>query len=142
MWKTSRTGLAALTLLAVSTAAMAASAAMASMAALTAPAVAGAGETAGPEVQGERVIVIEAKRYAFTPNEIRIRKGEAVVFELHSADRKHGFLIPEFKIRADVPPGETVRVRWVPQKAGTFSFECDLFCGSGHEDMNGTIVVE
>jgi cytochrome c oxidase subunit 2 len=33
------------------------------------------------------------------------------------------------------------RVRLVPDKVGTFPFVCDIFCGSGHEDMTGTIVV-
>ncbi|HZE89222.1 MAG TPA: cupredoxin domain-containing protein [Verrucomicrobiae bacterium] len=117
--------------------------ALALCAAAVAVAAASRGEAAGPPPAGdERVIVIEARRYEFSPDEIRIKKGEAVVFELHTADRKHGFLIPDFNVRADVPPGETVRVRWVPTRTGRFAFKCDLFCGSGHEDMNGTIVVE
>ena len=28
-----------------------------------------------------------------------------------------------------------------PDKAGTFIFLCDVFCGDGHEGMNGTLVV-
>jgi len=32
-------------------------------------------------------------------------------------------------------------VRVVPEKAGRFTFLCDNFCGDGHEDMNGVIVV-
>jgi cytochrome c oxidase subunit 2 len=113
------------------------------LASLATATAAGGGEaTPRPAAEKERVIVIEAKRYEFTPGQIKLKVGESVIFELHSADRKHGFLIPDFKVRADIPPGETVRVRWVPTRAGTFAFKCDLFCGSGHEDMNGTIVVE
>jgi cytochrome c oxidase subunit 2 len=33
------------------------------------------------------------------------------------------------------------RVRIVPEKAGQFVFHCDIFCGSGHEDMAGVILV-
>jgi cytochrome c oxidase subunit II len=29
----------------------------------------------------------------------------------------------------------------VPDKTGTFIFVCDVFCGSGHERMQGTITV-
>jgi cytochrome c oxidase subunit 2 len=29
-----------------------------------------------------------------------------------------------------------------PEKVGNFMFVCDLFCGTGHDDMDGTIVVE
>jgi cytochrome c oxidase subunit 2 len=32
-------------------------------------------------------------------------------------------------------------VRLMPDKVGTFTFLCDVFCGSGHETMNGTITV-
>jgi cytochrome c oxidase subunit 2 len=32
-------------------------------------------------------------------------------------------------------------VRIVPDKVGRFVFACDNFCGDGHEDMEGVIVV-
>jgi cytochrome c oxidase subunit II len=32
-------------------------------------------------------------------------------------------------------------VRLTLDKAGSFVFLCDVFCGSGHEDMSGTLVV-
>jgi len=63
-----------------------------------------------------------------------------VVIEIVSLDRKHGFMIPELKVRSDVKPGAERR-RFTPDKTGTFNFHCDLFCGSGHEGMAGTLVV-
>jgi len=33
------------------------------------------------------------------------------------------------------------RVRFTPDRAGTFPFLCDIFCGEGHEGMSGKIVV-
>ena len=44
-------------------------------------------------------------------------------------------------LRIDVEPGKTAQVRFVPEKAGTFLFHCDIFCGTGHEEMAGTMVV-
>ena len=38
-------------------------------------------------------------------------------------------------------PGRTTRLPLTPDKAGTFTFLCDIFCGSGHETMNGTLTV-
>ena len=38
-------------------------------------------------------------------------------------------------------PGVPARVRFTPEKSGTFPFLCDIFCGDGHESMSGTIVV-
>jgi cytochrome c oxidase subunit 2 len=43
--------------------------------------------------------------------------------------------------RADVNPGATATVRFTPNKTGKFTFSCDVFCGEGHEDMTGTIIV-
>jgi cytochrome c oxidase subunit 2 len=70
-----------------------------------------------------------------------LKKGEPVILELTSEDRLHGFHIMELGVRADVLPGQPVRVRIVPDKVGTFPFTCDLFCGSGHGDMSGVILV-
>jgi cytochrome c oxidase subunit II len=58
-----------------------------------------------------------------------------------SLDRKHGFTIPDLKVRSDVKPAAENVVRFTPDRAGTFNFHCDLFCGSGHEGMAGTLVV-
>jgi cytochrome c oxidase subunit II len=65
-----------------------------------------------------------------------------VVLELTTLDRRHGFKSTLLGLRADIIPGQTARIRLVPKQAGTFAFHCDVFCGSGHEDMSGTIVVE
>ena len=74
------------------------------------------------------VIHISAKKFAFEPNKITLKRGKTVTLELASLDRKHGFLIPDLKIRADVPAGGRVRVTLTPDKTGTFTFRCDLFC--------------
>jgi len=90
----------------------------------------------------EKVIRISAKRFVYTPNEIRLKKGEPVIIELTSEDIVMGFKVPDLNARADIIPGKTVRVRLVPVKAGRLDFLCDIFCGSGHEEMNGAFVVE
>jgi len=89
----------------------------------------------------EREIHITAKKFEFTPDTITLKKGEPVVFVLSSQDRKHGFNLRGFGIHADVNPGEVARVRFTPNKTGKFTFSCDVFCGEGHEDMMGTVVV-
>src|SRR5689334_9686088 len=89
----------------------------------------------------EQVIHLTAKKFEYTPNEITLKKGVPVTIEITSLDRDHGFKIPELGVRADVKPGETTRVRIVPDRVGRFEFRCDVFCGSGHEDMAGEFVV-
>ena len=88
-----------------------------------------------------RVIKVNARKFVFTPNQIKLAPHENVVFELTAQDTVMGFSIPQYNVRADVPPGATVRVPAQAGEAGTVDFLCDIFCGSGHETMNGTIVV-
>ena len=88
-----------------------------------------------------QVIHITAKKFEFTPGEITVKKGEPVALEIKSEDVTHGFSLPDFKVRAEIKPGQTSVVRFTPDKAGQFTFTCDVFCGSGHEDMSGTLTV-
>lgn len=90
----------------------------------------------------ERVIKIQAKKFAYTPNRIVLKTGQPVVLEFTSVDFVHGFKIPDMDIRTDLPPGQITRVRLNPDKAGIYNFLCDNFCGSGHEEMSGIIVVK
>lgn len=94
-----------------------------------------------PEAAPERTIQITAKKFDFSPASIELKMGVPVVLELRSLDRKHGFTVPDLKVDAAIGPGEVTRVRIVPDKAGTFEFHCSVFCGSGHEEMSGQIVV-
>jgi cytochrome c oxidase subunit 2 len=89
----------------------------------------------------EQVIRVTAKKFEYSPNEITVKKDVPVVLEITSLDRDHGFKLREFDVRADIKPGEVTRVRIVPNKAGRFPFQCDVFCGSGHEDMSGELIV-
>jgi len=90
----------------------------------------------------ERVIPIKARKFTYEPNEIVLKLNEPAVLEFTTADVVMGFNAPDFKVRATIIPGQTVPVRIVPDKTGTFVFHCDVFCGDGHEDMDGTIRVE
>ena len=92
--------------------------------------------------QEEKVIKITAKKFEYNPNEIRLKKGVPFVFELTSLDRLHGFNCPELGIRGDINPGKVTRINLTPQKVGPFVFFCDIYCGEGHENMNGKIIVE
>jgi cytochrome c oxidase subunit 2 len=106
--------------------------------AVTVAAVWGADAPASP---AERVVQVTARRFSYNPDVIELEAGVPAVIELTSLDREHGFAVQELGLRIDVEPGKTARVRIVPEKIGTFPFHCDIFCGSGHEEMAGRIVV-
>ncbi len=91
--------------------------------------------------EAEPVIRIAAKKFEFSPRVIDLKKGETVTLELTTLDRTHGFDAPDLGVKATIKPGAPTRVRVTPNKLGTFSFHCNVFCGDGHEDMTGQIVV-
>jgi len=97
--------------------------------------------TAAVPAGAEQVVHMTAKKFEYSPNQITIKKGAPVVLEITALDRDHGFKVPELGIRADLKSGQVTRVRFVPDRTGTFEFRCDVFCGSGHEDMSGEIIV-
>ena len=87
-------------------------------------------------------IRITAKKYDFTPNVITVRKGDRVRLMITALDRDHGIKIEAFRIDQKLPKGEPVTVEFVADQAGTFPFQCSQFCGLGHKNMKGTLVVE
>jgi len=89
----------------------------------------------------ERVVRITAKKFEFMPHELTLKQGVPVVLELVTADALMGFNAPDLGVRTDIVPGKVTQVRIVPQKLGTFEYLCDIFCGSGHEEMSGNITV-
>jgi cytochrome c oxidase subunit II len=90
---------------------------------------------------GPRIIEITAKRFAFSPNQITIKKGETVRLRLTSEDVTHGFFMRALKIDEDIEPGKPTEITLTPQTAGTFTTICDHFCGANHGNMNMTITV-
>jgi cytochrome c oxidase subunit 2 len=89
----------------------------------------------------EKVIRITAKKFNYTPGTVTLKKGVPVILEFRTQDVLMGFNLPDFNARADIVPGKTTRLRLVPDKTGTFVFLCDVFCGTGHEEMNGKLTV-
>ena len=88
------------------------------------------------------VVKIVAQKFKYTPNEIVLKKGQASVLEFTALDFVHGFHLPDLKIRSDLMPGRVTRIELKIDKEGTYEFLCDNFCGDGHEEMVGKIVVK
>jgi cytochrome c oxidase subunit II len=89
-----------------------------------------------------QVIQLTARQWSYDPPSITLKKDVPVVLEITSEDVHHGFNLPDFNVRADALPNQKTRLRVVPDKTGTFGFFCDYYCGSGHEGMEGQVVVE
>ena len=100
------------------------------------------GPTEEPEPPPPKAFEITASRYQYEPAILEVTEGDRVVLTLRSADTTHGIEIPEFKVKATVPKGGApVTVEFMASKAGTFPFACSEYCGSGHRQMKGRLVV-
>jgi heme/copper-type cytochrome/quinol oxidase subunit 2 len=100
-------------------------------------------EPAEPE---PKVFEIVAKRFAFEPATIEVIEGDRVRLVVRSADGPHGVEIKQFKVKKAVPrakPGDSpVIIEFVASEPGSFKILCSEYCGKGHEDMTGTLVVQ
>jgi cytochrome c oxidase subunit 2 len=93
-------------------------------------------------VAQERVIEVVAKKFSFEPSRIEVTEGERVRLVVTSADGVHGLEIKKFKVNKKVPRGgEPVTIEFVATAAGEFPILCSEYCGDGHEDMKGMLVV-
>lgn len=99
------------------------------------------GWRAAQATDAPRTIEVTARRFTFTPNVITAKAGERIVLEIKSVDFIHGMNFPDLMIRADLIPGRVTRIELPAQRAGIYEFLCDNFCGDGHEEMHGKLVV-
>jgi plastocyanin len=86
-------------------------------------------------------ITITARKFKFEPKTIRVRKGEAVRLNIRSEDVDHGFAIDEFNIDRKLKAGTSTIIEFTPDREGRFRFYCSVFCGDGHPDMEGELIV-
>jgi cytochrome c oxidase subunit II len=84
---------------------------------------------------------VVARRYSFEPATLTVNKGDHVLINVTTEDTKHGFAIDEFRIKQDINPGEKTVIEFTADKSGVFTYYCSIFCGSGHGDMKGRLIV-
>jgi cytochrome c oxidase subunit II len=89
----------------------------------------------------ERTIHIGVRRYVWEPATITAKQGELVRLIVHNADVKHGLVIPDLGVNQDIPEEGAV-AEFVAKKQGTFEFFCSVWCGEGHMEMRGKIIIE
>jgi cytochrome c oxidase subunit 2 len=106
--------------------------------------VAAAQDYGAPRVAQSPVqrIEMKASQFQFTPNTIRVKAGVPVQLRVMSTDVVHGLAIPGLNINERLDPGKEVVINFTPAKAGSYPFFCSVFCGAGHADMKGVLIVE
>lgn len=88
------------------------------------------------------MIEVVASRFAFEPARIEVTEGEHIRLLVSSADGVHGVGIKKFRVEKTLPRGgEAVIINFVASAAGEYPILCSEYCGKGHEEMRGLLVV-
>lgn len=86
-------------------------------------------------------IRITASQWDFTPSTININKGDRVKLILTSNDVAHGLSLQEFDVDMYISETGETSAEFTADRSGTFTFYCSVYCGDGHGDMKGTLIV-
>ncbi len=71
-----------------------------------------------------------------------VEAGRPVEVRLGSKDVIHDFFVPAMRVKLDAVPGLLGTVRFTPTTPGRYDLLCAEFCGWGHSEMLGEIVVK
>lgn len=91
--------------------------------------------------QHRREFVIDAKKFAFSPERIEVSEGDLVRITLIAGDIPHSFTVDAYKIAKRGEPGKPVTFEFLADHTGTFRFYCNLSIDDGCRKMAGNIVV-
>jgi cytochrome c oxidase subunit II len=94
-----------------------------------------------PSADAPRRIEVSVKKFAYTPSEITLKKGEPVVLVLTTTDVSHGLKFKELGLDTKFSKGKPGELAVTPDKVGDFVGHCSVFCGSGHGSMTLTLHV-
>ncbi len=96
----------------------------------------------GEEGGGTKIFYVTAIMWEFYPEEITVQQGDRVKIHLTTMDVQHGFYIEAWNITANLLPQRTVIIEFTADKVGRFEYYCTVYCGIGHPDMKGYVIVE
>ena len=85
---------------------------------------------------------IEARQFDFTPNEIRVAAGTRVRLVVRSADVDHRIAVAGLTAEKETVQGRRQTLELVAWPTGTYEMVCAVVCGTSHDRMRGTLIVE
>jgi cytochrome c oxidase subunit 2 len=94
-----------------------------------------------PAQDAPQRIEVTAKRFAYVPAEVTVKKGQPVVIVLTTEDVAHGLKFKELNLNAKIEKNKPSELAFTPDKVGDFVGHCSVFCGSGHGSMTLTLHV-
>ena len=111
--------------------------------------------------QVAQVIQMTARKYEFSPSQIRVKPGMKVQLKITAIDRDHGFTIVRDPggDNSSAHPGlvftspvstegwklnkrKETTIEFVARTPGIYEFNCSLVCGLHHGRMKGQVIVD
>lgn len=86
-------------------------------------------------------IYLLAHNYDWGKFILELEKGKPYRLHLASMDLRHAIVVRELKLMNRIKPDEFKIIEFSPRVAGRFKMVCGEWCGIGHADMVGTIIV-
>jgi cytochrome c oxidase subunit II len=77
-----------------------------------------------------------------TNGELHLPIGKPVKVLLRSIDVLHDFYVPQIRAKMDLVPGIVSSLWFTPTKTGEFEILCAAFCGVGHPQMRGKMIID
>jgi len=89
----------------------------------------------------ERIIRVNTSQFAYQPAVIQVNPGDTITLEVISTDVVHGLYVEGYGVSVSVDPGQTARLTFVANRAGSFRIRCNEPCGALHPFMIGELKV-
>lgn len=94
-----------------------------------------------PAEAAERFFEVKARKFSYTPNIIKVNRGDTVRIRLISEDVHHGFFVDGYGVKTSAHPGMDGSLQFIADKPGRYSFRCSVTCGEFHPYMIGYMTV-
>ncbi|GGR03260.1 cytochrome C oxidase subunit II [Deinococcus ruber] len=94
----------------------------------------------GPDGALDAYIVATA--FQFQPNVLRVPAGRPVTLHMVSTDVIHGLLLGQGNVNVELIPGQVAVITKVFDHPGSYTSECNEYCGTGHQTMSFKLIVE
>lgn len=108
-------------------------------------------EAGAPVVQPAEQVDVIAKQWAWsfhypsqniTSTELHLPVNQSVQLMLQSEDVLHGFFVPNFRIKQDIVPNQTIAFKFTPNRVGRYPLYDSQFSGTYFALMNATVSVD
>lgn len=92
--------------------------------------------------ENEYEVHVIAVQFAYFPGQIEVPANSTVTFHVTSEDVIHSYSIVGTNANMMVIPGEISTMTIETQEPGEYGILCNEYCGAGHHDMEGLLIVQ